>query len=58
MTQNKETIKIKTTKEKGDNKMQNTTNLMAVTHTQDNLIKEIKHKGMMYLCNFKLLKII
>ena len=62
MTQNTKTIKIKTTKEKGENKMQNATSLMAVTHThthtQDNLIKKIKHKGMIYLCNFKLRKII
>ena len=29
------------------------------THTQDNLIKEkVKHKDMMYLCNFKMFKII
>ena len=29
------------------------------THTQGNLIKEkIKHKGMIYLCDFRMFKII
>ena len=43
--------------------MQNAKTLMAVTHThthtQYNLIKEkLKHKDMMYLCNFEMFKII
>ena len=29
-----------------------------LTHTQGSLIKNKKHKDMMYLCNFKLFKII
>ena len=32
--------------------------LETVTHTHGNLIKEIKHKDMMYLCNFVINKII
>ena len=42
--------------------MQNCITLMAVTHThthtQGNLTNKEKHNGMMYLCNFEMLKII
>ena len=40
--------------------MQTNETLGAVTHThtQDNLIKNKKHKDMMYLCNFVISKII
>lgn len=31
---------------------------LAHTHAQDNLINKEKHKDMMYLCDFKMLKII